>query len=495
MSAAGAAHSSSISKSGQKGNFELNIENIRTLILNAREKRAALREQFAKSGRDSLSISLNIPGYPKSLPLLFDFFEDTLQECRLFLQAHGIPIEATHETRQTDEAGDFYQVPIADRQQLDAIKALTEIFESNHPLGRIIDIDITDRHLQPVSSGKLKPCLMCVKPAIVCMREANHTNDELREFLVRSIRAYLQNKTKQRLCRHLSALALRAILYEISASPKPGLVGRFEQGAHHDMDYFTFIASTSVLAGYFEELAIVGCDFHGDKVRDALPALRAIGLRMEAAMFSATHGINTQKGLIFLIGLSLFAAAHDISIHHGFSPDRCRKIIISICTGLVQNELIPATGNEKTHGQVCFQRYGSQGGGVRKEAEDGLPSVFDQGLPELKTALAGTEESIAATQINSALIRTLMRLMTVTNDSNILYRADLQTLKTVQDMAQRVLDAEGTGTEADRYNQLLNYCQQTHVSPGGAADLLAVTVFLYFVEHSYPDSSKRERMG
>ena len=65
------------------------------------------------------------------------------------------------------------------------------------------------------------------------------------------------------------------------------------------MDYFTFLASTSVIAGYFEELALSGYTFQGDDLREALPVIREIGLKMEAAMFSATHGVNTQKGSSF----------------------------------------------------------------------------------------------------------------------------------------------------------------------------------------------------
>ena len=125
-----------------------------------------------------------------------------------------------------------------------------------------------------------------------------------------------------------------------------------------------------------------------------------------------------------------------------FSAAPCRETIAAICANLVRNELTATTGAEPTHGTACFQRYGSEGGGVRKEAEDGLPSVFEQGLPELKSALAGAGEPVAGSQINSALTRTLLRLMAATNDTNILYRKDIQTLRTVQHMAQHVLDAE-----------------------------------------------------
>ena len=322
------------------------------------------------------------------------------------------------------------------------------------------------------------------------MREANHTYEELREHMDREIRGYLADRTRQRTCKQLAALALKAILYEISVSPKPGLVGRFEQGAHHDMDYFTFIASTSVLAGYFEELALSGYMFQGEGLREALPVIRLIGLKMEASMFSATDGVNTQKGLIFLIGLALFSAAYAIARDGKFSTARCREAIAAIGANLVQNELMTIAGAEHTHGKACFQRYGSEGGGVRQEVEGGLPSAFEQGLPELKSAFADIGAAAAASQVNGALIRTLLRLMTVTNDTNILYRKDLQTLRTLQRMAQHVLDAEDGEAETERYAQLLSYCRRENVSPGGSADLLSVTLFLYFVDHSFSVHSK-----
>jgi holo-ACP synthase / triphosphoribosyl-dephospho-CoA synthase len=468
----------------------MNVDEIRIGILGAREKRAALREQYAQIGRDSISLSLNIPGYPKSTPLLSGFFNDVLQECKQFLQAHRIAIDTTQEVRQIDEAGDFYLAPIFDGQPLVTIKALTESFEGRHPLGRIIDIDIADRRFRPVSSEKLKPCMLCEQPAIVCMREANHTYEELREHLVLRIRGYLADKTRQQICKQLASLALKAILYEISLSPKPGLVGRFEKGAHQDMDYFTFLDSTSVLAGYFEEIALSGYLFYGDDLREALPLIRTVGLKMEASMFSATDGVNTQKGLIFLIGLSLFSAAYSIARDRTFALARGRDTIKAICANLVQKELRATASDEKTHGKICFQRYGLEGAGVRKEAEDGLPSVFERGLQELKSALAGSDKATASVQMNRALIKTLLRLISVTNDTNILHRKDMQILKTVQHMAQQTLDAWNGEAEAERYEKLLDYCQRENVSPGGSADLLAVTVFLYFVENSFSTGSK-----
>ena len=45
-------------------------------VLDAREKRASLRSKFVKKNLCTLSLSLNIAGYPKSNPLITSFFSE-----------------------------------------------------------------------------------------------------------------------------------------------------------------------------------------------------------------------------------------------------------------------------------------------------------------------------------------------------------------------------------------------------------------------------------
>ena len=99
----------------------MNVDEIRNKILIAKEKRASLRGRYAQSGNGSLSLSLNIPGYPKSTSLLSALFDDVLSEFRLFLRAHGISIDTAHDAKQIDEAGDFYIVPLLNGRPLAAV--------------------------------------------------------------------------------------------------------------------------------------------------------------------------------------------------------------------------------------------------------------------------------------------------------------------------------------------------------------------------------------
>ena len=49
----------------------------------------------------------------------------------------------------------------------------------------------------------------------------------------------------------ISSIAIEAMLHEVAATPKPGLVDRMNSGAHRDMDIFTFFSSASAIQPFF----------------------------------------------------------------------------------------------------------------------------------------------------------------------------------------------------------------------------------------------------
>ena len=101
----------------------------------------------------------------------------------------------------------------------------------------------------------------------------------------------------------IGALAHLAMLSEVSATPKPGLVDRMTNGAHDDMDFFTFLASATALRTSFDTFAELGRAHAKEPVSALLPHLQAAGIIAERHMFAATHGVNTHKGMIFSLGL------------------------------------------------------------------------------------------------------------------------------------------------------------------------------------------------
>lgn len=396
------------------------------------------------------------------------FFRSCLHDLKNTFVAHRIDIHESETVELCDAAGDFYLVPFSMNYfNLPEIKQIFEDFEENHPLGRFVDVDLNDQHGNTVSSGKSKLCFFCgEKPAIECRRENAHDFDELRSFMFSEMKEYGMKQREELITKKISALAQQAILAEISLTPKPGLVDQFSSGSHSDMNYQTFVDSTAAISPGFGELVREGFVFQDSDLTQVLPRLRKIGLDMEAAMFEATGNVNTQKGVIFLMGLSLFACGKLFSKNNHFQVDEFRSIIKGICKDLVKNEMVSTSMSGKSHGEKIFMKYGFSG--ARGEAESGLATVFTSGLPEL----------IKAGQLNDeALTKCLLSIAANNDDTNILFRSNPEILNQFKSISHIALEDYST----ENYNAIIDFCQQENISPGGSADLLAVTIFVWLV--------------
>ena len=437
-------------------------------ILKARDQRAFLKGQIAQKGLPSLSLSLNVPGFPKSNLTVEAFFRSCLHDLKHHLRAHQIDIQEKDAIEICDDAGDFFLVPFStNKLNLKRIKQICEDFEEGHPLGRFVDVDLNDWQGHGISSGKSKLCFFCrEKPAIECRRGNVHDLRVLRSFMFSEMGTYSWGQREKRIAEELSALAKQAILAEVSLTPKPGLVDQFGPGCHTDMNYQTFVVSTEAIAPWFDELVHEGFAFQDDDLTQALPRLREIGLKMESAMFEATGNVNTQKGIIFLMGLSLFACGKLASQNGHFEAEKFRNIIQSVCKDLVRKEMVNSALSGKSHGQKIFANYGFSG--ARGEAESGFATVFDFGLPQLTQVK----------QLNDKLlIKCFLAIAANNNDTNILFRSNLEVLGTFRNLCRNTL----VDFSIENYSEVIAYCKQQNISPGGSADLLAVTIFVWLV--------------
>ena len=108
---------------------------------------------------------------------------------------------------------------------------------------------------------------------------------------------------------YVSLLAAKALSYEVAVSPKPGLVDRFHNGAHDDMDYFAFLDSIAALTPFFYRTTLRAARFSGS-LEELLNRSRFLGKEAESAMLAATGGVNTHKGIIFSLGLICTCAGY-----------------------------------------------------------------------------------------------------------------------------------------------------------------------------------------
>ena len=189
-------------------------------------------------------------------------------------------------------------------------------------------------------------------------------------------------------------------------------------------------------------------------------------------MFRATNGVNTQKGLLFSMGLALGATGLLVRGGKPVTPGNVSAVLREMTEGLVAREL--GGGTPRTAGERMFRDFGISG--IRGEIEAGLPSVLKAGLPTLENALARGEGC------NRALIRALVALMAKVNDTTILARSPkLESLRMVQEKAHAIQHARLLDQDSwqDALWKLDAEFVSANISPGGSADLLALTWFLY----------------
>ena len=273
---------------------------------------------------------------------------------------------------------------------------------------------------------------------------------------------------------NLGEFSLEAMLYEVSSYPSFGLVSPISSGSHTDMNYFTFIDSASRLNRYFLEIAHLG--YSPKPIDELFSEVRKIGKKAEKYMFEKTGGINTHKGMIFVLGLGILATSKALYEKLNFSE--IPKLIKKMTFGIVENELKNIDNKTNlTHGEKLFLDQGIKG--VRGEAENGFPIVFDFSL--------NFYDENSHMDMNSRLTYTLLAIMSECEDTTILHRHSHETLNNLQEQSKKILQDQKLNNkdQLENIKNLDNYNIENRISPGGCADLLALTIFMSKVREEF----------
>ena len=270
------------------------------------------------------------------------------------------------------------------------------------------------------------------------------------------------------LWQHIDDLACEALYDELSLEHKPGLVCPSSNGSHIDMTHQTFIDSIASLKGYFATLSQFGY------VDADFDIIKTQGIEQEVKMLQATGGINTHKGAIFNLGFICAAIG------------RCLQVDIpltakNICAQLVarwQADLTTRLGRDpNSHGQKMHKKYGVTG--AIEMVANGFVVIQHQVLPCFYDTIQRTQD------FEKASMQALMTLISVLSDTNIIWRGGMAQLTHAQQLADTFLQAGGVYQDdwRQQVQRIEQYFIQHNLSPGGSADLLAVTIFLYKVEY------------
>lgn len=234
----------------------------------------------------------------------------------------------------------------------------------------------------------------------------------------------------------LAERASWALKKELSTSQKPGLVGPASRGAHQDMDYDLMLRGIKAIRPALGMIAL--CETADELIR--------FGKEAEKSMLEATGGVNTHQGAVFSMGLFL-AALHWLSGSVSDQAALSRAIAAAASS-------IPDTPRSR--------KWDAEGvKGALRLARDGYRPLFDDWLPFYRS-LAGDR---------FAAQKTLLRIMCTLDDTCVIRRAGVDRARRVKGEALQLLE---NFTEAG-LERLCRRYEDENISPGGAADMLALT--------------------
>lgn len=431
-------------------------------VLRARDARVERqRLLLEKHGLPLVSFTLNIAGPVKTDRRIQRAFFEGVRRIEAAFSARRLHVP---ERLQTLEFTGNEQLWAVDADA-SALKSWMLAIEEGHPLGRLFDIDVLDAAGEKLARGKARKCLVCGGDVHVCGRSRAHSVRELFERTVDMIQAFFDAEY----ARAIGMYAERALLYEAVTTPKPGLVDAENNGAHQDMNLFSFMASSSALRSFFEESARIGSLEVSDA--DAFALLRAEGIRAEEEMLCSTGGVNTHKGALFSLGIACCAAGR---AGEGAAAEK----ILECAARIAKYSLADFDGLKLSEARTGGERQYAESGltGIRGEAAAGFPAVRERGFPALKAALGRGEN------INEAGLQALVALMAHVSDSNILRRRGGDALA---DVRVRAGIFHQNGFSHEDLRRMNDDFVRENISPGGSADLLALTYFLYLISEKH----------
>ena len=220
----------------------------------------------------------------------------------------------------------------------------------------------------------------------------------------------------------LAELAERALRMELDTPMKPGLVGPDSVGAHKDMDYDVMRKGIAAIRPFFPRMAMA----------ETPDELRQLGIDAEAAMLAATGGVNTHRGAIFALGLALY------------------------------RQPIAETAALLDNGSSKRREAGIRG--AMQMAKDGYKELFEDWLPYYRACHFERSREIC----------TLLRIMATLDDTCVIHRAGYARAQEIKAEAKTLADH----FDKEKLKEMCDCYAAEGISPGGAADMLALTIFM-----------------
>lgn len=448
-------------------------------IMSAREERAYLQKSILEKFHSTLiSFTMNIPGPVKDSPLIRRTFDLGCKKLDSCLESEKISV--LHREEKCQWTG--CELLLAVDEDPIKIKKLCTAIEDEDAIGRLFDMDVIDKDGNKLDremvNGGQRNCIVCGKSGRGCASRRVHDAKELHQAANRIMKEYFAMADQKTICHLVS----KSLTEEVFTTPKPGLVDASNNGSHDDMDIYTFIDSIEALETYWGRFMKIGQETFDKEAAETFFLLREEGKKAEAAMFQATYGVNTHKGAIFTLGILCGAIGR---LWRADQPYAGTQQVLQECAKIgeiaVKEDLEKKKSKKEfvkeTTGMKLYQEYGMKG--VRGEVAEGLPHVKNRSLPLFK------EQLKKGYSFNDAGLSALYDLIFMVEDTNMVARGGRKKAEVAQYMCILVLDDVDNGVPLSMktLKGIDKWFISYNLSPGGCADLLSVTYFLYALEN------------
>ncbi|MDY3869228.1 MAG: citrate lyase holo-[acyl-carrier protein] synthase [Pyramidobacter sp.] len=433
-------------------------------MLDARERRVGRQQEMLAAGGASLvCFTLNMPGEVKCFPIAQKFFERGLDRLKRHLKRSGAGI--LQEKKYIEKTG-CEAFLLTDTDAL-TVKKLAVQLEESSEASRLYDMDVLSADGVKVSRSSLglpgRTCIVCGRPAMDCAPRRAHLAEELARRAV----SLMASDVRGAFADDVSAAAQRALLCEVCVSPKPGLVDRFNNGSHTDMDLFTFVSSACALAPYFRRCVLTGIEMSDERADALFERMRVLGMEAEEDMLAATGGVNAHKGAIFSAGV--LCGARGWLWGRGETAET-PKLLDAVTQILVRLKDDFGAQPDTAGGKI----YRSTGiSGIRGEAAAGFPSAGRLGLPLLELLLS------KGCPFNDAGAITLVHLMACVDDTNMIKRSSHGRYEEIKSQIQELVSRDPAPSMETLASLDKDFIAE-NLSPGGSADMLALSFMLHF---------------
>lgn len=435
-------------------------------ILESRENRAKKQKDIlSRFGYPLISFTMNIAGPIKTSRLIERSFFEGIRLLKKELDKGSIIYE------DADVCPTGCEALFSVKCDATRLKEICTDIEEATSIGRLFDMDVIDCNGNKLERKNPRSCIVCGAPGRACAAGRIHPVVELQSATKEIMEGYFFQLDRK----HITSLAVDSLIEEVHTTPKPGLVDSANSGSHSDMDIGTFEISAQALRPYFDECFCIGQKTTKLSPDETFPLLRQAGISAEKAMYNATGGVNTHKGAVYSMGILC------ASVGRLWSPENefyCASDICMECASIAKDavkkdfEQIDTT----TAGGRLFLQYGLTG--IRGEVASGFMSVLRFGLPYYKNL---RNKNFTA---NDAGAVTLLNLIANVKDTNLYHRGGISGAKYAMETTKKLLDNFPEPTKEQIEALDCDFIKQ-NLSPGGCADLLAVTYFLYSLEKNF----------